>query len=69
MILNKELKNAREKKKLTQIQIATKVGISETSYQRIEYGLQCPSLKTAMRIAIALNSTVEALFGVVPDEA
>lgn len=59
---NKALQNARKKTGLTQVQVATKAGISEISYQRIEYGTQRPSLDTAILIAEALNSTVEELF-------
>lgn len=57
------LKETREKKKLTQKTMAAAVGLSEISYQRIEYGTQTPSLQTALRIAKILNSTVEELFG------
>lgn len=58
-----ELRAAREKSGKTQKQVAQEIGVTEVSYQRIEYGLQRPSLTTAIRIARVLNSTVEALFG------
>ena len=57
-----DLRAAREKEGLTQKQVAEKIGISEMSYQRIEYNKQTPRLQTAIRIAQALNSTVEKLF-------
>lgn len=60
--MNTVLKNIREKKGFTQVQVAEKAQISETSYQRIEYGVQNPSLKTAQPIAKTLNSSVEELF-------
>lgn len=60
--MNNTLKIIREKRGFTQVQIADKALISEISYQRIEYGTQNPSLKTAQLIAKALNSTVEELF-------
>ena len=56
------LKSIREKQKLTQKQVATAIGLSEISYQRIEYGKQTPSLSTAFKLADVLNSTVEELF-------
>ena len=59
---NTKLKDAREKSGLTQVQVAEKAGISEISYQRIEYGTQRPTVETAILIAEALNSTVEELF-------
>lgn len=57
-----KLKITREQKGLTQVQIAEQAGITETSYQRIEYGKQIPRADTAILIARALNSTVEELF-------
>lgn len=59
---NIKLKTTRQQKGLTQAEIAEKANITVTSYQRIEYGTQTPSLKTAKLIAKALNSTVEELF-------
>lgn len=58
-----ELRAAREQSGKTQKQVAQEAGITEVSYQRIEYGLQRPSLNTAIFIARALHSTVETLFG------
>lgn len=45
------LKKIRKEKGLTQVQVAEKARITETSYQRIEYGKQRPSLITAQLIA------------------
>lgn len=59
---NTKLKVKRQKTGLTQVEVAKQAKITETSYQRIEYGTQRPSLKTAMLIAKVLNSTVEELF-------
>ena len=58
-----DLRAAREASGMTQRQVAQEAGVSEVSYQRIEYGLQRPSLTTAILIARVLNSTVETLFG------
>lgn len=49
------LAERRRKLGLTQLEVANKVGISEISYQRIEYGTQRPSLDTAIRIADVLG--------------
>ena len=59
---NKKLIEAREKAGLTQVQVAIKANISETSYQRYEYGKRVPKADTANLIAKILNSTVEELF-------
>ena len=60
---NIKLIEVRKKRRLTQVEVAKKVGISEVSYQRIEYGTQRPSLDTAILIARSVKSTVEKLFG------
>lgn len=60
--MKNNLKSIREKKGFTQVQVAEKAQISEISYQRIEYGTQNPSLKTAQLIAKFLNATVEEIF-------
>lgn len=62
MNINNNLKKIRRQIGLTQVQVAKKANISETSYQRIEYGLQHPSLATALLIAQTLQTTVEELF-------
>ena len=62
VILNIKLQTTRQKNGLTQKVVAEKANITTTSYQRIEYGSQTPSLKTAILIAKTLNSTVEELF-------
>ena len=38
------------------------VGLAESAYQRYEYGKNEPSVGLAIRIAHALDSTVEELF-------
>lgn len=62
MILNYRLQQKRKYINLTQAEVARKVQISVTSYQRIEYGSQRPSLDTALNIAKVLHCTVEELF-------
>lgn len=50
-----KLQTAREKSGKTQAQIAREVGIETVTYQRYEYGNREPSVRTAIRIADALN--------------
>ena len=57
-----KLRAAREKSSKTQAQVAKETGISEQVYQRYEYDKCEPGVRTAIRIAKALNSTVESLF-------
>ena len=58
-----ELRAAREASGKTQAQVAKEIGVSELSYQRYEYDKRKPCVDTAIRIARALGSTVEELFG------
>lgn len=62
MKINNTLKLHREQKHLSQLKIAKMVGISETHYQKIEYGLSKPNVELALKIAQALQTTVEELF-------
>ena len=59
---NEILQAIRENNGLTQKEVAKKVGVSERMYQKYEYGTT-PNAETAIRIAKALNSTVEELWG------
>ena len=58
-----ELRATREKSGKTQKQVAEEVGVSERLYQDYEYDKRCPNVRTAIRIARALESSVEELFG------
>lgn len=57
-----KLREIREKSGLTQKQVAQAVGIAESAYQRYEYG-RIPSAVTAVRIAKAIGTTVENIYG------
>lgn len=56
------IKAAREKSGKTQAQVANEAKISQAQYQNIEYDKSEPRVRTAIRIADALGTTVEALF-------
>ena len=56
---NETLIAARKKSGKTQAQVAKEVGISEIGYQSHERGTRTPIVTTALKIAKALNSTVE----------
>lgn len=56
------LRAAREQSGKTQAQVAKEANISTAQYQNIEYNKSKPSVRTAIRIARAVNSSVEALF-------
>lgn len=56
------LKERREQLNLTQKDVAKAVGIAESAYQRYERGSVTPSVTVAIKIARALNTTVESLY-------
>lgn len=56
------LKKARERKNLTQEQVATAVGISNRCYQYYESSDRLPNVRTAILIAKELGMNVEELW-------
>ena len=58
-----ELRAARDRSGKTQAQVAKEAGIRERTYQYYEANKKEPGVRTAIRIARALDSTVEELFG------
>ena len=48
---------------LTQVQVAKKAGVTERGYQRYEADERTPDARTAIKIAKALGTTVEQLWG------
>lgn len=61
--MNVKLRAAREQSGKTQAQVAKDAGIKEQSYQKYEYDKSTPNVRTAIRIARAVESTVEEIFG------
>lgn len=63
------LKTTRAKSGKTQAQVAREAGVSEAMYQRYEYGVSEPGVRTAIRIANALGVTdLRALFAAEPGD-
>lgn len=56
------LQKRRQELNLTQKQVADMVGVLVQQYQRYEVGKRTPSVAMALRIAAALDATVEKLF-------
>ena len=57
------LRAAREASGKTQAQVAKEADVAERMYQEYEYDKSEPGVRTAIRIAKAVNSSVEELFG------
>lgn len=62
--MNARLKELREKRKLTQAQLAEKVGISQQAYSQIENELCNPSLETALKISNVLKTPAHKIFSI-----
>lgn len=56
------LKEIRKANKISQTELAYKAGVSARHIAFIEHGDRTPSIKIAIKIARALNSTVEEIF-------
>lgn len=56
------LKQRRQELKLTQKQVAERSNLAESAYQRYERGDVMPLVSMAIRIAKALETTVEELY-------
>jgi putative transcriptional regulator len=62
--LENRLREERARRKLTQAQLAALVGVSRKTINTVENGVFVPSTVLALRLAKALETTVEALFAV-----
>jgi putative transcriptional regulator len=61
-IMRKELKAARLKKNLTQLQVAKYVGIDRSSYSNIERGNKNPSYQVAIKLKKVLGIKDDEIF-------
>ena len=59
----KRLKEARLKKGLTQVELAEKLGLSQTSYQRMETGAHDMKLSNKYNICKTLDISADWLLG------
>ena len=60
--LRNKLKEERARLNLTQADLATLVGVSRKTINTVENGVFIPSTVLALRLARALDMTVESLF-------
>ncbi|WP_051223013.1 helix-turn-helix domain-containing protein [Conexibacter woesei] len=67
-ILARNLRKVRDQLDLSQEAVAAGAGMSARAYQRLESGRSNPTLRTLVRVAASLRTTVAALtHGVSPD--
>ena len=60
--LENRLREERARRNLTQAQLAEMVGVSRKTINTVENGIFVPSTTLALRLAKALETTVEELF-------
>lgn len=60
--LDNRLRDERTRRNLTQAQLAELVGVSRKTINTVENGIFVPSTVLALRLAKALDTTVELLF-------
>ncbi len=62
LILKNNIKNIRNKKKLSQQQLADMVGVSRNTISSIETGQFNPTAKLALILCVALETKFEEMF-------
>lgn len=61
--MNEKLKDLRDYHGISQSELARRVGVGKTTISEIERGDRLPNVLTAIRIARALETTVEEIWG------
>lgn len=62
------LREARRAVSMTQAQVASAAGVSQSFVAHMEAGRRRPAIDVGVRIARALGTTVDALFGALPTD-
>jgi transcriptional regulator with XRE-family HTH domain len=63
VLFGERLREVRQKRGVTQEQLAVNARMSEAYISNMEHGLKVPSLTTILRLAVALNCKVMDLVG------
>ncbi len=66
--LENTLREYRARHRLTQEQLAERVGVTRKTINTVENGVFIPSTVLALKLAQALETTVEELFQLTPSE-
>lgn len=61
--MNEKLKDLRDYHGISQRELARRIGVGKTTISEIERGDRLPNVLTAIRIARALETTVEEIWG------
>ncbi len=63
MQFHERLRELRKEKKETQVQVAAAIEITEQHYQRLERGVNLPSLENAWKLADHFGVSIDYLVG------
>ena len=63
LLFNERLKEIRKSKNITQLQVATFVGITDRYYQELEYGKKEPTLSKLLALADFFEVSLDYLTG------
>jgi transcriptional regulator with XRE-family HTH domain len=69
LALQQNLRKFREVRRMTQAQMGTRAKVAAASISHFETGQRTPTLETLVRLADALNVTVDTLLGRAPVES
>jgi transcriptional regulator with XRE-family HTH domain len=61
------MRKSREKLGISQMALQTRTGLDRTFISDLERGVQCPSLRTVIRVAKGLNITADKLIKLTTD--
>ena len=61
--MNEKLKDLRDYHGISQRELARRIGVGKTTISEIERGDRLPTVLTAIRMARALDTTVEEIWG------
>lgn len=60
---NENLKNARERRNMTQKEVADRIGVAKSTYSLYESGQREPNVQTIKKISDVLNVSADELLG------
>ena len=67
-MIGERLKDLRKKRGFSQVKIQMLTGIDQSNYSKLERGYRIPTLDQAVRLAIALNTSVDDILGLTDEE-
>ncbi len=60
--MKNQIRVMREKRRMTQTALASRAGLSRVTVNRVESGISRPSVRTMVKLSIALSCSIPKLF-------